>query len=101
MSEDIRALMSNPTGVLVYTPQLVVLAKAVRREEELLWGLLDDAPEAPDSWYIHLLAGNLALARRWAAALPPFEWCCFHRGSRNRRPHIIAWSHLTATPTKQ
>ena len=94
MDEDMRALLHNPRGVLVYTPDLVVLAKQVRREEELLWGVLDDAPEEADSWYIHLLAGRLSLARQWAAALPKMEWCCFHRGSRNGKPHIVPWFHI-------
>lgn len=47
-----------------------------------------------DAWYVHLLVGNVALARRLAATLPPLEWLCFQRGRRSNQPHIYRWEQL-------
>ena len=95
LSDDVNAILSNPHGVLVMTPQMVAILKPVRRREELLWSLLSDDPDEADGWYIHLLVGQLAQARQFAWLLPPLEWCCFHRGRRNRRPHCLPWCIIT------
>lgn len=92
--DDVNTLLSNPRGVLVFTPELVVLMKPVLLQEELLWGELADNPADADAWYVHLLAGNVALARRLAATLPPLEWLCFQRGRRSNQPHIYRWEQL-------
>ncbi len=92
--DDVNALLCNPRGVLVFTPELVVLMKPVLLQEELLWGELADNPADADAWYVHLLAGNVALARRLAATLPPLEWLCFQRGRRSNQPHIYRWEQL-------
>ena len=94
LTEDVESLIRNPRGILVYTPELVVLMKPVLLCEELLWSALADNPAEADAWYVHLLVGNVALARQLAGSLPPLEWLCFHRGRRNRLPHIYRWSNL-------
>lgn len=94
LTEDAEALSGNPQGVLVYSPELVVLMKPVMLSEELLWGDLADNPPEADAWYVHLLVGNVLLARRLADTLPPLEWLCFQRGRRNSRPRIYRWSSL-------
>ena len=94
LAADVHALISNPRGILVFTPELVVLMKPVLLSEELLWGELADNPPEADAWYVHLLVGNVAMARQMASALPPLEWLCFQRGRRNNQPHIYHWEHL-------
>lgn len=94
LTADVETLIGNPRGVLVFTPQLVVFMKPVMLGEELLWGDLADNPPEADTWYIHLLVGDVQLARRLAATLPPLEWLCFQRGQRNSYPHVYRWSSL-------
>lgn len=95
---DAEALLAHPHGWVLWTPQLVVLMKRVRSDRPETWETLPHAEEAPDAWYIHLLAGDLSLARRIAAALPPMRYCCFRRGLRNSRPHRLPWQRLCAAP---
>lgn len=94
LTGDAAVLSGNPRGVLVYSPELVVLMKPVMLREELLWGDLADNPPEADAWYVHLLVGNVRLARRLADTLPPLGWLCFQRGRRNSRPHVYRWSSL-------
>lgn len=94
LEADVQALISNPRGILVFTPKLVVLMKPVLLQEEHLWGELADNPPKADAWYVHLMVGNVAMALQMASALPPLEWLCFQRGHRNNRPHIYHWEHL-------
>lgn len=94
LTEDVEKLIGNPRGVLVFTPELVVLMKPVLLGEELLWGdLADDPPEA-NAWYVHLLVGDVQLARRMSDSVPPLEWLCFQRGRRNSLLHVYRWSSL-------
>lgn len=94
LTKDTEAITLNPRGVLVFTPDLVVLTKPVILREELLWGDLADDPTGADAWYVHLLVGNLKKARYMAAALPPLEWLCFQRGKRNNVPHVYHWAGI-------
>lgn len=94
LTEDAVTLAGNPRGVLVYSPELVVMMKPVVLGEELLWVDLADNPSEANAWYVHLLVGNVQLARRLASTLPPLKWLCFHRGRRNSRPHVYSWSSL-------
>lgn len=41
--------------------------------------------ESCDSWHVHFLAGDLALARRLAHELLPLKWFCYQRGKRSPR----------------
>lgn len=101
LEADVESLISNPHGVLVFTPELVVLMKPVLLKEELLWGALADDPPEADAWYVHLLVGNVDQARRMAAQLPPLEWLCFQRGRRNSLPHVYHWSNVLLTNTNR
>ena len=74
MEADLAALAAHPQGVVLLMPQL---------EHRF--------PET-DAWYVHLLVGDVALARRLAAALPPQHWLCFQRGLRHERPHRLPWA---------
>lgn len=100
MAADLEALAAAPRGVVLYMPELVALLKPARRDCPERWELLDDAPADADAWYIHLLVGDLALARRLAAGLPPLPWGCFRRGLRNRCPHCLPWRRLLPLPTQ-
>lgn len=98
---DVSSITDNPHGVLVFTPELVVLMKPVVLREELLWSELSDDPAEADAWYVHLLVGNVTLARQLASGLPPLEWLCFQRGRRNRLPHVYHWSNLLLNTTNR
>lgn len=52
--KDAESLLSNPRGIFIYSPQLVVMMKPVLLREELLWTALEDNPTDADAWYIHL-----------------------------------------------
>ncbi len=91
---DIAALMQHPQGVVLLMPQLVVLMKPVRSQSLSDWDNLEHISAETDAWYVHLLAGNLAMARRMAATLPPRRWLCFQRGLRNPHPHRIPWHRV-------
>lgn len=101
MEADLAALGAHPQGVVVFMPQLVVLMKPAVSTEPEHWPQLHHVARQADSWYVHLLAGDLKLARRMAAALPPQRWLCFHRGLRSSSPHRLRWSALYLTTSKQ
>lgn len=92
MEADLAALAAHPQGVVLLMPQLVVLMKPALSTEPRLWPELRHTPAGADAWYVHLLVGDLALARRLASALPPQRWLCFQRGLRNERPHLLPWT---------
>ena len=91
MDADLAALAAHPQGVVLFMPQLVVLMKPVRSNDPERWQDMADAPDDADGWYIHLLVGDLKLAGRLAAALPPRRWLCFQRGLRSTAPHCLPW----------
>lgn len=99
--KDAESLLSNPRGIFIYSPQLVVMMKPVLLREELLWTALEDNPTDADAWYIHLLAGDLKLARRLAADIAPLEWFCFHRGRRDGRPHLLNRAYVLPAPNNR
>ena len=89
---DLDALVQHPQGVVLMMPQLVVLMKPVESNHPESWSELEQESPDADAWYVHLLVGNLALARRLAGALPPLRWLCFQRGQRSPLPHRIPWT---------
>lgn len=100
MAEDFAALSAHPQSVLLCMPELLVMMKAVRHDRPDTWENLYHEEEAADAWYIHLLAGDLTLARRMAAALPRRRFCCFRRGARHGRAHVLPWERLLPTDTE-
>lgn len=93
---DVSALSANPHGVILICPALVVLMKPVDSTRPQDWEALGESPVEPDGWYVHLLAGDMALARQLAWLLPAYPWVCFRRGRRNARPHRRPWARLLA-----
>ncbi len=91
LRNDLAALAGNRGAAVVWTPQLVALLLPVDSARAETWEELPDSPEGADAWYVHLLAGDLALARRMASALAPLPRLCFRRGLRNPVPHIYLW----------
>lgn len=99
---DAETLLAHPHGWMLWTAELVVLMKRVRSDRPDTWETLGHIETAPDAWYIHLMTGDTAQARRIAAALPPMRYCCFRRGLRNTRPHRLIWARLCRpTPFQQ
>ena len=92
LAVDLAVLGEHPQGVVLYMPQLVVLMKPVQRAHPDDWENLSTIFPAADAWYIHLLAGDLSMARRMAAELQPMRWLCFRRGLRHHRAHCLPWS---------
>lgn len=99
MATDLEALLLHSQGVVLMMPQLVVLMKPVDSSQPASWPELELEYSAADAWYVHLLVGNLALARQLAGALPPRRWLCFQRGSRSPRPHRIPWTEFCKIST--
>ncbi len=99
MAADLAALAAHPHGVVLLMPQLVALLRPVDSTKPPTWQELDSTSTREDAWYVHLLVGNLALARRLAAALPPRRWLCFQRGLRSPRAHRLSWSAFCHQPT--
>lgn len=97
---DAETLLVHPQGWVIWAPELVVLMKRVRSDRPETWEELSRCEEAPDAWYIHLLTGDIAMARRIASALPPMRYCCFRRGLRNSRPHTVSWQRMCAAPCR-
>lgn len=97
---DARALADNPQGVLLYTPQLVVLMKPADSRQPQEWEQLGHSPQRPDAWYVHLLVGNLGLALRLAPMLPVYPWVCFQRGQRSARLHRLPWARILSRHIK-
>lgn len=93
-AEDVAALMHNPQGVFLFTPDLVVMMKPADSKNPAEWGKLEESPSAPDGWYVHLLCGKLQLARKLAWMLPAYRWVCFQRGARNARTHRMRWARV-------
>lgn len=91
MEADLTVLAEHPQGIVLLMPRLVALMKPVQSNQPELWPQLEHVFPAADAWYIHLLVGDLRLARRLAAALPPRQWLCFQRGRRNATPHRLPW----------
>ena len=89
---DLNALAEHPEGVILLMPRLVALMKPVLSSAPELWPQLEHVSPEADAWYVHLLAGDLHLARQLAAALTPRQWLCFQRGRRSPQPHRLAWS---------
>lgn len=97
---DLAALAANPQGVVVWLPRLVVLMKAADSRHPEQWQELSESPPESDGWYIHLLTGELELARRLACNVPRRNWACFQRGRRSAAPHRLSWQRLLpAHPT--
>ena len=92
MDADLAALAAHPQGVVLMMPQLVALMKPVLSTEPHTWTKLAHVSPEVDAWYVHLLVGDLALARRMAGALCPLRWVCFQRGLRHERPHRLPWT---------
>lgn len=92
MEADLTALQQHPQGVVLLMPQLVALMKPVVNSQPESWQELPLVYPDADGWYVHLLVGNLVLARRLAAELTPLRWLCFQRGLRNARPHRLPWT---------
>lgn len=94
MSVDLADLSANPDGVVVMLPRLVVLMKPARSDSPDEWGNLRESPAGADGWYVHLLVGDLPLARKLAWLLPGRRWVCFQRGRRNASPHRLHWDRI-------
>lgn len=94
LETDLATLSVNPEGVVVFLPQLVVLMKPVVSIRPNDWVQLGDIPLSADGWYVHLLVGDLSLARRLAWLLPGRRWLCFHRGTRNASCHRLCWNRV-------
>ena len=100
MAADLEALAQHPQGVVLLMPRLVALMKPVDSSQAESWPELAREFPAADAWYVHLLVGELKLARQLAGALPPLRWLCFQRGLRSTRPHRLPWAtfcHITTT----
>ena len=91
MEPDLAALAAHPQGIVLLMPRLVVLMKPVCSRQPEQWTDLPRIFPAADAWYVHLLVGDLRLARRLATALPRRRWLCFQRGLRTPAPHRQPW----------
>ena len=96
LQADIEALAANPQGVVVWLPRLVVLMKAADSKKPQQWGNLAESPANADGWYVHLLVGDMSLARRLAQEVPPHHWACFQRGMRSAAPHRLRWKRVVS-----
>lgn len=94
LGADLCALSTNPHGVVVWTPQLVVLMKPANSQQPHTWAELAENPAGADAWYVHLLVGNLALAMRLAHTVPAYPKLCFQRGLRSSAPHCCSWARI-------
>ncbi len=91
---DAYSLALNPQGVMVYTPQLVVMMKPVDSRQPQEWAELAHSPQQPDAWYVHLLVGDMKTARQMAHLVAAYRWVCFQRGRRNTRLHCLSWARI-------
>lgn len=91
---DMTTLVQNPGGIVHYSSCLVALLRPVQSRMPSRWEQLSERPLSPNGWYVHLLVGDLRLARQIARHLPPLQWLCFRRGLRSPRPHIVPWSRI-------
>ena len=99
LATDLAAFAANPRGVIVFLPQLVALMKPVELARPEAWQQLVHSPERADAWYIHLLAGDLGLARALGRLLAPLPWLCFQRGARSPRLHCRRWARFISNQT--
>ncbi len=97
LEDDMAALAANPQGVVAFLPGLVALMKPVESARPESWMELARPAVAADAWYIHLLVGDLAFARRLGQGLAAYPWLCFQRGARNATLHRWRWSRLVPT----
>lgn len=93
---DLAALGGNAAGVVVWSPRLVAMLKPAACARAAEWEELEQSPADADAWYVHLLAGDLGLARRLGAMLPALPFLCFRRGLRGPAPHIRRWSSFVS-----
>lgn len=91
LQDDIAALSSHEQGVFLYSPQLVALMRSTSRHDSAPWLHLDTRQTDVDTWYIHLLVGDVRLAQSLGAMLEPLPWLCFQRGLRHPRLHVWPW----------
>ncbi|MBE6436300.1 MAG: hypothetical protein IJ993_00440 [Akkermansia sp.] len=96
LGADLCSLSTNPHGVVVWSPQLVVLMKPAMSQHPHTWAELAESPAGADAWYVHLLVGNLALAMRLAHTVPVYPKLCFQRGLRGSAPHCCSWARILA-----
>ncbi len=94
LEADVAALATNPQGVVVFLPRLVALMKPVEHARPQDWLALAHSPQGADAWYVHLLVGDLAWARRLGRGLPAHRWLCFQRGARNATLHRWSWERF-------
>ncbi len=97
LGADVAALAANPQGVIVWHPQLVALMKPVEAACPQDWEQLACPVPGADAWYVHLLVGDLALARALGAGLPALRWLCFQRGARSSTLHRWSWERFVPT----
>lgn len=95
-AKDVEDLRSNPQGVVVLTPRLVVLMMPALSYDPDSWRNLRVSPPGADAWYVHLMAGDVSLALHAAHVLPPLRWLCFIRGRRNNHVHRLPWPGMPA-----
>ncbi len=100
MVADLAALAANPRAVVVLLPSLVALLKPVRHDRPQDWDALAHSPDGADAWYVHLLVGDLGLARRLGAGLACLPWLCFQRGARHARIHRRPWRRIVILSNK-
>ena len=92
---DIKKLMSNPLGVVVWSTQLVLLAKYIGEEELDRSDIrLDYESAAPRGVYVHLMSGNMDLASRILHVKTP-DFLVFQRGKRSAKWHKVAVDRIT------
>ena len=70
MAADLEALAQHPQGVVLLMPRLVALMKPVDSSQAESWPELAREFPAADAWYVHLLVGELTLARQLAGMEP-------------------------------
>ncbi len=87
--QDMQLLSENDRALIIWLPQLIALAIPVNHLYPDSWArLASTSPQDSDAWYVHLLVGDLALARELGKQAEELSFICFHRGARNPRPHI-------------
>lgn len=96
LAEDLAATAGNPHGVVLFSPALVALLQPCRSTQAEPWRHWGQPtpPSLADAWYVHLLVGELALARRMAALLPSLPWVVFQRGVRGPALRRYPWQRF-------
>ncbi len=89
IQQDMQRLSGNSRAFIIWMPQLITLAVPVNHQHPETWtSLALTSPQDSDAWYVHLLIGDLALARELARQAEALPYLCFQRGLRSPRPHI-------------